>query len=298
MDEPISSGIAADVKRLLGDPTKRIDLDDFVIAHLRAFLDRTSIGNFSVQGPPPTKEDVASRLAQYEEAASDLQTIVVLVAKWATTEQVPILENAFAHVIELDRAESGLTVWLTTRWYPALYLMYSAGIAALASKNYVALAAVLRTPVDDDGGRRRPSQTAITRVIEGVSDATDIFKLLPGQERKHTPRSEHLFEVLHQPLDELLHAGRRYELLFDTFELFAALTFAETSSSGWVPAGRYAWKYRNNSESGPLARLRQEAEAGGEKWRPLRAGMFAGSLETFSAAVKLVEDDSRRRAWW
>lgn len=291
--------VVTQAKRLLADPIKRIELDDFVSEHVRQFLVLTTLQAFPVQGAAPTKDDIATRVARYETLAADLQNILVLMAKWATVDQICVLEGAFIQLAESNKGDAGLTIWLSLGWYPALHLMYSAGIAALASKNYPALATVLTASVEVDvaqyPGRVRTIAAAVTDKISGSGDP---FKLLLGSENKYAPRSEHLLEVLRPRLELLLHIGSRYESLFDKFEVLLALVHAETSASGWVPAGRFAWKHRHNLEGSPIARLVNEATQESDKWGPLQAGMFAGSIEKFAKAVKVVEEHVQKLGWF
>ena len=69
-----------------------------------------------------------------------------------------------------------------------------------------------------------------------------MFRLLPGLDRRHTPCSDHLFEVLKPLLDELLFLGSEYERAFDIFEVLYAIEYAFQSDRGWGPVGRFGWK--------------------------------------------------------
>ena len=79
--------------------------------------------------------------------------------RWCTAEQLSILERMLSRLAEGDKGSSGTVLWLNLGWYPTLYLMYSAGVAALSADNYTTLARILTTPVHaepHDGSELQP----------------------------------------------------------------------------------------------------------------------------------------------
>jgi hypothetical protein len=108
---------------------------------------------------------------------------------------------------------------------------------------------------------------------------------LPGHENNYVPRSEYLFKVLHPLLEDLLALGSSYERLFDDFEVFLALVFAEVTYDErqriWGPPGRFAWKYSHDHERNPFTAIVTKAQQQKESWSFLRAGLFSGSYERF-----------------
>ena len=286
-----TEAVADTLKQLLPAPNEHIRLDDFISTHIRAALEATSLERFSVQSIDVTKDAFASRIAAYEEAVANVATIAVLMGRWCTAEQLPILEKMLSRLAEGDKGSSGRTLWLNLGWYPILYLMYSAGVAALTAGNYPALARVLTTPVHAglrDGDELLP---LVVPVIGNLSDIADSFKLLPGHDRHYVARSEHL-RTQQQPLvEDLLFLGRAYDQHFDRFEMFLALTYADATDSDWGPPGRFAWKHGSPTHSrSPFVALMEEATRTGDDWPPVKAGLFKGSTQRFlDVAGKYME---------
>lgn len=82
-------------------------------------------------------------------------------------------------------------------------------------------------------------------------------------------------------------------MCFDYFEVLIALEHAEQYSrlpNGrvWGPVGRFGWKHRGDGGSS-FSRLVAEADAKGDSWPPLRAGLFTGSIARFKAIVSEYE---------
>ena len=261
--------IVEHTKELLSDPRNRIKLDDFVTEHLKSYLDATSIDQFPVHEPEPTQENFVIRLQKYEEVVNDFQQIVILLAKWGEAEQLTIIEKVFRHIAEADKGTSGISLWLHFSWYPIQILMYSAGIAALSTRNYNTLNIILATKV-----RHSISDRGCSPIVEpatnNLADIHIAFKWIPGQDRKYVPRSEHLFELLSPIFEDLLFLGRDYERLFDDFEVFFALVYADTTNTDWAPIGRFGWKNSRNLEDNPFIRIVKEAEVMKENWPPIK----------------------------
>ena len=275
-----SEDTAETLKQLLATPSQQIRLDDFASAHVRAALDATSSERFPVQGPSGTNETFASRVTAYEAAIADLATMAVLMGRWCTDEQLPILEKTFGRFAEGDKGSSGTYLWLRLGWYPTLYLMYSAGVAALSANKYKTLASILTTPVHAKPHDSSDLEPLTVAVIKQLTDIEDVFKRLPGHDRHYVPRSEHLRERQQPLLEDLLFLGRTYDRYFDRFEIFLALTYADATELNWGPPGRFAWKRRSTSMS-PYVELMEEAKRMGDNWPPVRAGLFKGSTKRF-----------------
>ena len=293
-----TEAVADTLKQLLPTPSEQIRLDDFTSTHIRAALEATSLERFPVQNVDVTKETFALRIAAYEEAITNVATMAVLMGRWCTAEQLPILEKMLSRLAEGDKGSSGTTLWLSLGWYPTLYLMYSAGIAALSAGNYPTLAQVLTTRVHSgprDGGELLP---LVVPVIEQLTEIADSFKWLPGHDRHYVPRSEHL-RTQQQPLvEDLLFLGRAYDQHFDRFEIFLALTYADATDGDWGPPGRFAWKHNSRTHSGsPYVALMEEATRMGNNWPPVKAGLFKGSAQRFLDVAGTYKELLTRFGW-
>jgi hypothetical protein len=274
--------ISKRAKQLLSERRHRIELDDFVNEYLQQTLDALSVKNFPLSGNA-SNEDFIKWTAAYESTIGDLQSIAILLARWGDADGLLQLEKILARVANAEKGGSGSVVWLQLGWYPVLVLMYLAGIAALSAKRYDALQAVLATPVRADQ-TSAGTTPLVTRTIEALMPIVDAFKVLPGHEKDRYPRSEHLFNILCPILDEALFLGEDYERLFDRFEVLVALSFGDfrdPSGEGdcWGPPGRFA--YKNRYAGSPIAMLLAEAEAQGQSWPLLSAGLFGGNSERF-----------------
>ena len=138
-------------------------------------------------------------------------------------------------------------------------------------------------------------------VILELTDIVEDFKRLPDMERKYVPRSEHLYKKLQPVLEDQLFLGRRYEVLFDQFEILLALTFADLRDDDpaqgvWGPPGRFAWKERRHR--GVFTDFVNQAKSQGDDWGALKAGFFRRSSERFAAVADAYKQLIAKIPWW
>jgi hypothetical protein len=269
-----------------------------VSAYVRRALEATSLERFPVQGVQATREEFASRLAAYETAMADVATIGVLMGRWCTPEQLPILEKMLARLAEADKGSGGIVVWLRLAWYPILYLMYAAGVAAISADKYGTLARILAVPIHSEPHDHSGVHPLIVPVVQELTEIVDAFKWLPGHERHYVARSEHL-RTRQQPLiEDLLSLGRTYDRYFDRFEILMALTYGELTDRNWGPPGRFAWKHSSRMGNSPYVELMQEAEKQADQWGPTRAGLFRGSSKRFLEIAAGYKHSLDNLGWW
>jgi len=287
------------MKGLISDPSQKIKLDDYVSNHIRHFLDATDLRHFPVQTPSVSKEDFFDRIQRYEDLTKDLENISILLAQWGDSGQLLLLEKIFARIADADRGSSGIILWLKLGWYPVLLLMYTAGIVALSKSRYEALKIIFETQVRPGFEYDNKVIPVIVPVIGNLTRLHDNFKWLPGHERHYVPRSEHLFKSLQPSLEDLVFLGKSYEPLFDRFETFLALIYADVENRDWGPPGRFAWKYSSRiHRDNPFIELVEEAEKYGDGWTPLKAGFFQGSYKRFQEIVASYKKHLDKLSWW
>lgn len=294
-------GVIEETKELLSETRYRIKLHEFVATQVREVLSLTGEDQFPVQGSWSDKEFI-ERLSKYEKATFDLCGIQALLAYWGTEANQETLTLPIKQICGRLRPASGKTVWIGLRWYPALLLLYVGGIAAVASGKYENLRALLQANIPNPE-RSHEGMTVIRRISNGFEDIDDVFKKIPGHERHYTPRSEYLFKLLQPTMNDLFFMGIEYESHFDRFEVFSALEHAEQYAREqygrvWGPIGRFGWKSKRGGGSSPLNQVIAEAEAQGDSWPPIVAGLFKGSANRFKEIASEYSRLIAQLGWW
>lgn len=289
--------IKSKMEELLSDPKNRIKLHNFVISHVKAFLDSTDLRHFPVQDSNVQKEDLIERLHLYEESTKNLLHIAMLLARWGTQEQLQLLEKILQHTAEADKGSAGVNLWLELTWYPTQLIMFAAGISALYAKNYTALRVIFETKVQDRENRNE--RISITVPIGNNCAAVgDKFKWLPDHERQYVPRSEYLFKTLQPILEDTLFLGKGYEDLFDQFEILLAIEYAHLTGAEWGPIGRYGWKHKSLHGKSPYSLLVDDATKRGQNWDLIKAGLFNSSIEEFLTAANGLKARLDKLSWF
>jgi len=270
-------------KELLSEERHRIKLHELVAGKVREVLSTSSEDHFPIQAPW-SSDEFLERLKKYEALMTDLCKLQALMAAWGTEAHRDTITLAAKRICDRLKRQSGNSGWIALRWYPALLLLYSGGVASVARSQFGNLRVQMQASVADPD--RGSGQITLIRGVTSrfYDDLHNVFKYLPDHKNNYAPLSEYLFKYLQPMLDDLLFLGGDYESCFDRFEVLFALEHAEEYAREdfgrvWGPVGRFGWKMRRHSN--PLQNIIAEAEAQGESWPPIQAGLFAGSLDRF-----------------
>jgi len=288
------------IKEHLSESRFRLKLRDVVSDEISIVMSHAERFEAN-EAPNPT--NFANRIHAYEALTNDLVYIQALLGYWGEPEHRGLLKLGPKRLCEQIRAEGGPRIWEYSRWYPALLLLYSGGIAAVAGGRYGNAFELMYTPVNfhfENSGVQILVYAVANAMLE--LDRAQMFKALPDLGRHPTPRSEHLLKVLGPILEDSLFLGAEYEDAFDRFEALYALEYAHRFDRGslsefryWGPPGRFAWKI--NRSNSPLDALVKEATDEDQAWGPVKAGFFAGSVERFKEVEAGFRQLISRSSW-
>lgn len=287
----MNADLTRQVKEWVADPTKGPMLHDLLQAEAARVIDAMRDDQFAA-GTPYSKEELARRVAAYEQLAEDLGRAASLITYWATTDEriVPSIVARLANALE--RA-NGVVPWLELYRYPALLVMYAAGLGAVMGRREERLASLLTSAQIRDQGRWQPAVLVLH--AHGVIDHP-IAKELPGLDRRHTPMSDHLAEILRPWTEELEPDQDAFERAFDRFEYLLGLAMFDLrridAGGGWAPVGRFSWRAERH---GAVERdITEEVRTAGAGWPLLRAGLFGGSAERLTESLDGWNEHIRR----
>ena len=109
--------------------------------------------------------------------------------------------------------------------------------------------------------------------------------------RYKTPLSQYLFSVLRPVFTELVPAEQEYTDAFDRFEHLVSLVQYDLDQ--FYALGCFVWRDRRQF----FAMVGKEIEAARDRWPPLSAGLFGGSLDRLLEAKQAVDAEAERRRW-
>jgi hypothetical protein len=284
-DHPLSSALAIQsIKRYLPNPLEAIRLSDLVMQEVERVFTACgpSIFPFATQF---SEEEFGRRIARYEATSEVLQSMFAVGCYWGRESHIPLWVRALQRLANPAGVGGGAYYEIFQRlsYYPSLLLLYAGGIAAIAAKKYKTFAALACHPIV-----RRPFRGQEGPLVTVVNAASllpkrDAQNFNAGQNLK-TPTSEHLFAAVRPRLSELLPDDHDFQRAFDEFEYLACLTVMHRTATEAgvtsVPIGSFAWRDVFN-DNRRIEQLSKEADALGNQWPPLKAGLFDGSLGVF-----------------
>ena len=117
----------------------------------------------------------------------------------------------------------------------------------------------------------------------------DWNRLLPGMERRYTPRSDRLYDVLKEPCSQLLIGDEEYSLVFDKLEILMSLSIGRERTRPWLsyPLGSFFHRYVNRQRV--LLEIRQSLETDGDGSAFVRCDLFGQDATRCAEAVNEFE---------
>ncbi len=286
---PLSAKMAATtVKRYLVDPSAMIRLRDLVHEETEKLFAEINAPGFGAQTQLQPAEELTKRVEKYGALCETLVSILVAGCYWGNDDVTKLWVSSLQRIANPSESGGGLVYLLKLRRYPALLLLYSAGLAVVAAGNYATLAAILTKPKARDDQNK--NQALCSEVNPFAVNEQGVWKMMAGFERRRTPVSDHLFDRLRGPLREFLPRDEDYQDTFDRFEYLLGLVHAdlnrcEIENGWWGPVGCFAWRgSRFNQEARTSQRIGIDIESEGVNWPLLKAGLFGGSLEQLKTA--------------
>ena len=264
------------------DERRRVQVRDLVDEVTKDTIARVSAPDLTAQGIPFGDELLKKRVDEFQQATLVLAYLFSEAGYWGAPEADRVWARALQRVANAVEGGSGLVVWLRLRLLPALIVLYTGCVAAVANKQYGSVRCLLFDPIVKEPSRDQPVVLALfpSAVME-----PDVAHRLPGLDRHHTPVSDWLWEVLRPILQAVIPDPDQLEQAFDEFEYLLGVAYASKVDRNWAPIGRFAWRGRQYPEGGLATRLARQFEEEGERWSPFSAGLVGGDLETARANV-------------
>ncbi len=234
------------VKRFLVDDTSRIRLHDLVDAEVERAFERIMPGMGAQTSITP--ELVTGWASQAESSTEVLRAMVACGAYWGPTYN-DLWARSVQRLANPGGAYTNMNQGFDPRYLSALYVLYGAGIGAVAGGNYEGLQTILLRAHVREYDRETPIGA---KLYPGAVLENRFAGMLPVIPRAHTPFSQYLEPTLRGSLRSVIAADSDYVDAFDRFEYLLALVCADhylmKGKGDWSFLGCFAW--RLNSDHG------------------------------------------------
>lgn len=278
------------------------------------------------QGHPTAARYVANRVEDYWAAVEPLLTVLIRGCAWSLPQHEGVWTRAISRAANVPRDATGNAVLVELRRFPAIPLLYGAGLAALSRDNLGALRAVaVDAEVRTERGKvplvgtahlgmpfsnyELPAQLlALTTDSVDVTD-DDIEALAAGRKgRRYTPISDYLHRRLRPAFRVLVPDDEDYTEMFDGLEVFLGLLATDaklqrTEGGPFLPVwfGAFTWRNRHVEDDQFIERrVEKQFNADPSGWPPIRAGFFGRDADRAAAAFEnfiQAAGRARRERW-
>ncbi|WP_421259076.1 SIR2 family protein [Aeromonas sp. 602826] len=258
-------------KRYLAKPEHRIQLDELFSQETERLLTQLDDNQFSPQDQW-NQDEFRSRVQRYEALTEPLARMAGVLGRWGDGSELPLLLDIIRGLYhQAEKIGNGLTVWLGLRSYPAVLVFMTYGVGLTRSQRWKTLHELLVAPWPRE---HRDSKRVVSTLFLGEwkGARNEVWSQLEGLDRRKTPLSDHLLEVMTNWRSSFAGVSAEFELVFERFEFLAALTYLEEDSEASLeqahantphglfarmPVGRVGW--RESSANSLILELQSEA---------------------------------------
>jgi hypothetical protein len=292
-------------KQFLPKPEHRIRLDDMVSMEAErtlALIREIS----STRIPSFTSGEFARRVNLLEAATEPLGRLAGVIGRWGTSDELPmVLEVIKVIANEAEKPQNGVNFMPALRSYPAVLIFSAYGVGLTRSDKLQTLFKLFSAPIPNPHG---PPKRIVNKLFlwDWAGNDQALFQTLPGLDRRHTPLSDHLCELMRMWSSSFVGVSSDFEDLFGRFELLGSLadlgghTEAEvtaelqrsTREAVRMSVGRLGW----NSER--RSRLLAELKSPEQQANLLKAGFANGSPTFLDLLDKNIQRISSMMGWW
>ena len=293
---PLSTATAVTtLKRYLPEERHKIRAHDLVMDEANRLRAELSETRFPLDGTNVTIEDIANRMREYVALSETLLALVINGCYWGEQQHESLWMKCTEMAADHTRLGRGVGAYMEMRDFPALLLMYGGGVAAIAARKYGNLAAVLARGNGHDISSNKEIPLALLLNADVIILPNVAQHIISPDKKNYTPVSDYLFQLLREPLRELIPREANYQESFDRFEYLWTLTYVDLreqlkSSRRWA-IGRYLWRDVQHHEFDRtiLAQLYEEMDTAGG-WPGLQGGLFGGSQIRLRAAREKFDE--------
>ncbi|MFY7863763.1 SIR2 family protein [Roseateles sp.] len=297
--------LVASAKRYLARPEHRIQLDELIAEETERLLSQLEDPAFFVSGQW-SQEGFRSRVVKYESSAEPLARMAGVLGRWGDSSELPLILDVLRSLYSHGNAvQNGLTIWLNLRSYPCVlvFTAYCLGLTRAGRWKTAHQLFSAQLAVE----HREPVRLVEALLPNGWrGNDQSLWQQLEGLDRRKTPLSDHLVDVMTDWRKSFGGVDAGFELLFERFELLGALAcfdqhdeakleaLAASNSHqqfAWAAIGRAGW----HSASARI--LIQELESDTRAIELLDAGFGKGSRRMIQLFIQNFHLIASRMTW-
>jgi hypothetical protein len=293
----------ARMKKYLADPAQRISLHDLLSTETEkayAAIIGPSLP-FNITRVPPS--EIKQRIMRYSGALDTILSLMICGGYWGEQRHETLLLSCYKRLADQAATQSSSVVSLAR--FPALYLLYGMGLAAVARQNYRFLRLLFNLKIKHRSDKPEGSVASVIHdqlVLRREDQKVSLSD-------SYIPMSDYIFVTLRDKLRDYIPSDSDYDRMFDWFEYLLCLCHCDAQVSRsdletekakspdftlWASVGRFVLKSRYDGQPDILAEttLRENQRYSEVVTAVLKAGFFesAGQHDDKYLDVKAAFD--------
>jgi len=296
--------LTSTVKRYLSKSEHRIQLDELFSQETERLLAQLDEINFHPNAEYNTSE-FRSRVLKYEALTEPLARMAGILGRWGDGSDLGLMLDILRALYhQAQKLTNGYVPWLHLRSYPTVLVFTAYGLGLAHSKRWEILHEIFQTSwIRENREPKKVVATLFHQSWDGAEITT--WQQLEGFERRKTPLSDHMFEIMSKWRSSFAGITPDFELIFGRFEILGSLAYLEQNDESsleqamkntphgvfaGMPVGRIGWHEQ-------LQALIQELQSESIAFPLLKAGFSCGSRRFLELSIENLKRVSSMRYW-
>lgn len=297
--------LVGSAKRFLAKHEYRIQLDELFADETEIVIRRSNADDFGPSAPW-SENEFRSRVSRYESITEALASMTGVLGRWGDGSEFPLCIDLIRSLhLNGTKTDGGAVRYLELRSYPALLTLTAYGLGLVRSGRWNAFHDLFTSKIEYKHGE-------LERIVDFLFIQTwsggekGAWNLLEGLDRRKTPLNDHLEQLLLDWGKHFIRPNSDFDLLFERFEILAALTYFEKYTKAelkeslvagsfrygvWLPVGRVGWDATN------ARKLVAELQEDGVRSSLLQAGFGVGDHEMIDLFLQNFQIAADRMRW-
>jgi hypothetical protein len=133
---PLSGKLAVVSLKKYLEENNEIHIHDMLLQETTRVSRGINLDSSPTASVRPDQEELLRRMKIYESGVETLQAMMCCLGYWGKENIEAVLIKSFELLVESQKERNGYEAWIHLRLYPALIMLYSFGLTALANNNY------------------------------------------------------------------------------------------------------------------------------------------------------------------
>lgn len=284
-NHPLTLELAiAKLKKFIVKPEYEIQLNDMVLAIADDVI--TKINQHPFPGAP-NEDGFKTELDFIFRSLDPLTRVMSIGIYWGKGSHHKVWLKVIKKFTNPISRAGSYHMWSQLERLPVLILLYTSGISAISSEDFVLLGKLFISKQRDKYGDGDTLLIEENNTIKSLENKYAQILYKPAS--RHTPTSDMLFDRLSDCISSLGLDEFQYIDIFDYFEYILSLMYLKHVNGSWFPLGRFGWRTKSGYRKETIiTKKEKESSEQKEQFELINQYLFEdySEFEKFSGELK------------